>query len=424
MNSKNDPMSLKRSFFFLTAVFMLHTACFAQERKNKALFVIVDGISYEQLKKVATPNLEIIAKAGGMTRAYVGGEKKTYSQTPTISAVGYNSLLTGTWVNKHNVWDNSIKKPNYHYWTIFRFFREAYPAKKTAVYSTWLDNRTKLIGTGLSETGMMKMDYFFDGLELDTINFPHDKNSEYVSRIDGKVVDEAAEHIKNEAPDLSWVYLEFTDDMGHRYGNSEQFFNAVKRMDTQMGQLWEAVRERESKHKENWQIFVTTDHGRSEPTGKSHGGQSDAERSTWIVTNAKDLNTYFTRSEQNKQIPSIVDIMPTLARHLDLKIPKEQFFELDGIPLTGKISITDLTVKKEAGNVHVSWNTQEKEGGVKIWLTTTNKFETGGSDKYMLMKQLPVSDGKAEIDVTKLPKGFYKIVVEGKYNTVNRWIVE
>ena len=417
-------MAFKQSFFFLIAVSMLHNACFAQERKNKALFVIVDGISYEQLKKVATPNLDGIAKVGGMTRAYVGGEKQTYSQTPTISAVGYNSLLTGTWVNKHNVWDNDIKKPNYHYWTIFRFFREAYPARKTAVYSTWTDNRTKLIGTGLPETGMMKMDYFFDGFELDTINFPHDKNSEYISNIDGKVVDEAAEHIKNEAPDLSWVYLEFTDDMGHRYGNSEQFSNAVKRMDKQMGQLWEAVRERESKHKENWQIFVTTDHGRSEPTGKSHGGQSDGERSTWIVTNARDLNTYFTRSEQNKQIPSIVDILPTLARHLDLKIPKEQFFELDGVPLTGKISITDLTVKKEAGNINLSWNAQEKDGDVKIWLAVTNKFETGGHDNYMLMKQLPVSDGKAAIDITKLPKGFYKIVVEGKYNTVNRWIVE
>lgn len=417
-------MSIQTSLRSLILLLLFGPAAFAQQGKNKALFVIVDGISYEQLKKVATPNLDAIAKVGGMSRAYVGGEKKTYSQTPTISAVGYNSLLTGTWVNKHNVWDNKIDKPNYHYWTIFRFFREAYPAKKTAVYSTWLDNRTKLIGADLAETGKMKMDYFFDGFELDTVNFPHDKNSEYISKIDGKVVDEAARHIKDEAPDLSWVYLEFTDDMGHRYGNSEQFFNAVKQMDAQMGQLWEAVRERESRHGENWQIFVTTDHGRGEPAGKDHGGQSDAERSTWIVTNAKGLNAHFTKSAEHKQIPAIVDITPTIARHLDLKFPKEQLFELDGIPLTGKISLTELTAKKEADKIILSWTAREKEGDVKIWLTTTNHFETGGNDRYLLMSQLPVTHGKAQIDVSKLPKGFYKIVVEGKYNTLNRWIVE
>lgn len=415
-------MSPKQAISIILTLFIFHQT--AAQTKNKSLFVIVDGISYEQLKKVATPNLDAIAKVGGMTRAYVGGEKKTYSQTPTISAVGYNSLLTGTWVNKHNVWDNDIKAPNYHYWTVFRFFREAYPAKKTAIFSTWLDNRTKLIGTGLPETGKMKMDYYFDGFELDTINFPHDKGAQYISKIDGNVVDEAAANIKSEAPDLSWVYLEFTDDMGHRYGNSPQFFDAVKRMDAQMGQLWEAVKERESKHGENWQLFITTDHGRGEPAGKDHGGQSDAERSTWIVTNAKELNTYFTKSAQNKQIPAIVDIMPTMARHLDLKIPKEQRFELDGIPLTGKISITDLAVKKESDNILVSWLPQEKDGEVKIWLAVTNKFETGGSDLYMLMKQLPVSEGKASLDISKFPKGFYKVVVEGKYNAVNRWIVE
>jgi hypothetical protein len=417
-------MFIKHSLSCLIAFFLIHSIASAQDSKNKAVFVIVDGISYEQLKKVATPNLDAIAKVGGMTRAYVGGEKKTYSQTPTISAVGYNSLLTGTWVNKHNVWDNDIKEPNYHYWTIFRFFREAYPAKKTAVYSTWLDNRTKLIGTDLPQTGMMKMDYFFDGFELDTINFPHDKTSQYISKIDGKVVDEAAAHIKSEAPDLSWVYLEFTDDMGHRYGNSPQFFDAIKRMDAQMGQLWDAVKERQDKHGENWQIFVTTDHGRGEPAGKDHGGQSDAERSTWIVTNAKELNDYFTKSAEHKQIPAIVDIMPTMARHLNLKIPKEQLFELDGIPLTGKISLTELTAKKEAGNIQLAWTSKDKEGDVKIWLAVTNKFETGGNDRYMLMNQLPVTEGKASIDVTRLPKGFYKLVVEGKYNTVNRWIVE
>ena len=35
--------------------------------------------------------------------------------------------------------------------------------------------------------------------------------------------------------------------------------------------------------------YITTDHGRDSATGKHHGGQSDRERATWIVTNATDL---------------------------------------------------------------------------------------------------------------------------------------
>src|SRR5690554_2981256 len=115
----------------------------AQEKK--AVFIILDGIPAPAIEKTETPNLDRIIAEGGYAHAYVGGLKGGYSETPTISAVGYNSLLTGTWYNKHNVKDNNIERPNYHYWTIFRHFKTTYPHKTTAVYSTWMDNRTKLI---------------------------------------------------------------------------------------------------------------------------------------------------------------------------------------------------------------------------------------------------------------------------------------
>jgi predicted AlkP superfamily pyrophosphatase or phosphodiesterase len=243
----------KMKNIFLT--FIIACTCFcslkAQIRQKKVVFVIVDGISADSKEKVKTPNLEAIAKAGGYTRAYVGGGKGTYSQTPTISAVGYNSLLTGTWVNKHNVWDNDIKDPNYHYWTIFRFLKDQYPQKKIAVFSSWLDNRTRLVGDGLEQTGKLRTDYFFDGVELDTIHFPHDKQSAYMHGIDEKVVDEAASFIQGNGPDLSWVYLEYTDDMGHRYGDSEQFHKAIEMMDAQMGRLWKSIQFREKNFNED-----------------------------------------------------------------------------------------------------------------------------------------------------------------------------
>lgn len=116
-----------------------------------------------------------------------GGRKTMYDQTPTIPAQGYMSLLTGTWRNKHNVWDNGIVAPNYNYWNIFRIVEKSNPKLRTAVFSTWRDNLTKLIGEGLKQAGAIMLDYKFDGLEHDTLKYPHDRAAGHIRKIDHAV---------------------------------------------------------------------------------------------------------------------------------------------------------------------------------------------------------------------------------------------
>lgn len=397
--------------FFLGVLILCFTQPANAQKTRKATFVIADGIPADVLKKVKTPNLDGIAKVGGYSKSYVGGEKGKKSLSPTISAVGYNSLLTGTWANKHNVVDNDIAAPNYHYWTLFRFFKEQYPAKKAAVFSTWQDNRTKLIGENLPATGDLKLDYHFDGLELDTVKYPHDSESNYIHDIDEAVVNNAVEHIKTEAPDLSWVYLQYTDDMGHKYGDSDEFYKAVELMDAQIGRLWEAIQYREKDFNEEWEIWITTDHGRDAETGKDHGGQSTRERNTWVVTNAQDLNDYFKSGKS-----SIVDIMPSIARFLKVEIPHEQQMEIEGIPLTGKLSAINPRVRLSGKELYISWRALERKGSVKIWVSTTDHFSKVGKDNYVQRASVNLKNEEAIIDVTTMPALYYKVVIEAPDN--------
>lgn len=407
---------LAKTTTILLLLFVVAISGFTQ-KTPKAIFIIADGIPADVIERINPPALAAISKQGGYTRAYVGGEKNGYSQTPTISAVGYNSLLTGTWVNKHYVWDNDIAAPNYNYWNIYRFLKAQYPKKTTAVFSTWLDNRTKLVGSDSAKAGNLQPDFYFDGMELDTVRYPHDTAGYFYHLIDEAVADTAAVYIKRVAPDLSWVYFEYTDEMGHRHGNSKQMDDAVIKIDKQIGKIWQAIQYRENNFNEEWQIWITTDHGREE-YGYGHGGQSQRERNTWIVTNAKGLNERF-----RKQQPGIVDIMPSIASFLKLSIPKDKLMEIDGVSLIGKLSATDAKASIKNNSLEIKWNVINKEGKAKIWMATTNNFKTGGHDDYKLAAEVPVAGGKAIVDAKHFPSDFYKIVIEMPYNILNRWVL-
>jgi bisphosphoglycerate-independent phosphoglycerate mutase (AlkP superfamily) len=121
------------------------------------------------------------------------------------------------------------------------------------------------------------------------------------------------------------------------YGDSKEFYKAVGTMDTQIGKIWNAIKYREKHFNEDWLIIITTDHGRDEKTGKGHGGQTERQRNTWIVTNYHNLNNYAQYCQ-----PAIVDIMPTIARYMNINISSKKIREINGIPLLGKVSIGDI----------------------------------------------------------------------------------
>ena len=308
-----------------TALTALITAAQAEPGPgSKAVFVIVDGIPADVVERVPTPTIDAIAAEGGYGRATVGGPIGEPGETPTISAPGYMSLITGTWANKHNVYANYGISPDYRYWNLFRLVRSEKPELQLAIFSTWTDNRKILLGEGLAEGGNWRFDTAVDGFETDEVRFPRRPLDAHIVDIDNAVSREAARLIASEGPDLSWVYLQYTDDVAHKYGESVEFERAVVQMDKFVNAIWLGVLARQEAHDEDWLVIVTTDHGRDAVTGRTHGAQSKRERTIWMATNSQRLTPDF------YAMPEIVDIYPSIATHLGITIPEQVARHLDG----------------------------------------------------------------------------------------------
>jgi hypothetical protein len=58
-----------------------------------------------------------------------------------------------------------------------------------------------------------------------------------VRAVDQRVTVEAARHIRRVGPARTWVYLQYTDDMGHDHGDSEAFDAAVRGADAMVGRI-------------------------------------------------------------------------------------------------------------------------------------------------------------------------------------------
>jgi arylsulfatase A-like enzyme len=91
-----------------------------------------------------------------------------------------------------------------------------------------------------------------------------------------------------------------------------------------VGRIWKSIQQRENEQGEEWMIVITTDHGRTADTGKGHGGQSERERTTWIVTNQSSLKPSFFSQ------PGIVDIMPSICDFMGIEISAKVKANLDG----------------------------------------------------------------------------------------------
>lgn len=388
-----------------------------QAKTRKVAYIVLDGIPADYIERVAPRTIFEVAKVGAYARAVTGGEIGAYSQTPTISAIGYMNILTGTWMNKHNVTGNSNLQPNYNYWSIFRIAKEQKKNYKTAIFSSWVDNRKVLIGEGKAETNNLKIDYVFDGYDRDSVHFAPKPEHLQIFDIDSVVCKAASTTIRESAPDLSWVYLWYTDAGYHLKGDGQFMDDYVRKTDELIAPIWEAVQYREKNYDEEWLFIITTDHGRNE-SGHDHGGQNERERSVWISTNQKSVNEHF-----NRKSLALTDITPSICSFMNFELPQAIYFEQDGISFLGKTDIYDLRTAPFDNNVTLKWECDKSNENVDIYIATDNKFKTGGTDNWIKVGSGKAKDKSFTVDLSNYATSkFYKFVVATPNNKLTRWL--
>jgi predicted AlkP superfamily pyrophosphatase or phosphodiesterase len=278
-------------------------------QKKKVLLIGIDGLQFEQISKVNTPNFDKFT----IKKGYNGGIFETSSQQVTSSGPSWVTILTGVWTDKHGITSNSssqISKAG----SVFSFIKSSKPKFKTASFSTWKNINLLLY------KDMYSVDFSTQG-----------GNDEISTEI-------AVSHIKKYAPDFTFIHLDDIDHAGHAVGFGSDYSKATQKVDRQIGELLKVIKRREKEHNEDWLVVLVTDHGR-DLKGKGHGNQTLTEKTIFIGLNKKG-NSFFEGIDNNKKINSLKElelfipqtaVIPTILRYLNINIKKE--WNLDAKPL-------------------------------------------------------------------------------------------
>ena len=290
-------------------IFIVIASWTTHSQKKKAILIGIDGLQYEQIAKINTPNLDKL----NIKKGFTGGVYGTASQQKTKSGPSWMTILTGVWTNQHKIIDNTKDKlcqsPS-----IFNFIRAHNKEAYITSISTWRNVniflKDDMYKTNFSSQG--GNDVLSTELVINQIN-------EYNS-------------------DFSFVHIDDIDHAGHAYGFGKKHTATVEHVDALVGKILETIEKREHKYHEDWLIIVVTDHGR-DAKGFSHGAQEINQKTIFIGMN-NEGNDFFKNSDNDKKINSFKDletllpqtaVVPTILKHLQVPIKKE--WNLDSKPL-------------------------------------------------------------------------------------------
>ncbi|WP_223835767.1 alkaline phosphatase family protein [Streptomyces venezuelae] len=277
----------------------------AAANTDKVLVIGIDGAVLDRVKAANAPHLNGLMAQGLTARSTLYASP----MAATSSGPGWSTIATGVWPDKHGVKDNSFTGKNYTAHPDFLTrIENARPALNTYAAADWepitsTDQNGPIFSAKVDKRLSLKGDR--DGYRSE----------------DPKIAAAAAE-LQGQNPDAAFVYLGEIDAAGHSYGAaSQQYLDTIARVDTLVGQLLTAVKNRPTYAQENWKILVTTDHGHTDSGG--HGGSTIQERGTFVIAKGAGIPAGSVRTDVR-----LADVAATALAQVGVSTSA-----LDGVPL-------------------------------------------------------------------------------------------
>lgn len=229
--------------------------------KNKILVIGMDGLRHDRIAAAKAPALKSLMAGGTFGTSLLDA-----SLAATSSGPGWSTISTGVLPNKHGVKDNSFAGKNYDQYPGFLArLDQVRPELSTYAALDWKPLDTQ----GTVTPGA-------DGKNV------YDGDADGYEGHDATIADEAESVLRDQNPDVLFVYFGNTDVVAHGKGvMGKAYLDAIAVQDGYTGRLLAAIKARPAYADENWTIIVTTDHGHLDDGG--HGGGSTEERMVFVL---------------------------------------------------------------------------------------------------------------------------------------------
>ena len=254
---------------------------------SHVVLVVIDGLRADALSSAPTPEIDRLVARGASTMT-------AQAVMPSVTLPCHVSIFYGTLPAQHGVTSNTWQTPLTPETGLFQLAHQA--GLDTASFYTWEQLRD------LAPPGTLDMAY------LRSLGEPED-NRVY------EIADTAARYLAHSQRALAFVYLEATDQAGHRFGwMSERYLDAVTKCDRAIGIIVAALDQAGTLSETV--ILVTSDHGGHD----THHGTAMPEDLTvpWIIAGPGIRAGHSIRED-----PDITATAPTLLHLMGIQIPAD-----------------------------------------------------------------------------------------------------
>mgnify|MGYP003109565738 CR=1 FL=1 len=228
---------------------------------HHVIFVGVDGMSPDGVRKARTPVMDAMIAEGASTM-------HARSVLPTSSSPNWASMLTGVGPSQHGVTSNNWRVGEFTFPTAVSGSGNFFPS----IFQVLYDQHPEW------EVGAI---YDWDGFGnlYDHRFVDHNVDGDG----DADTAAKAAEYIRTSRPQFLFVHLDQVDHAGHGSGHgTPDYYAAVESADAEIGLIRQAVED--AGIADDTIVIVSADHG---GVGKGHGGESMAELEIpWIAAGA------------------------------------------------------------------------------------------------------------------------------------------